>query len=189
MNGLPQIIVANPPPTEEDIRLRGELPFLMPLPRFENSQPANILRIFERGGKGRAEVGIPNTLRASPGRPEIRLSERGPGHRQPDRPGLHRPGQKTRLLDPTLNFLGTNDHAGDYRSSGCTACHMMYANDRSPVHSGQYAKYGNQRDQLQRRPPRSRKTRPGHPIEHKSSSPPRRRASASPATPTPAPPS
>jgi len=22
---------------------------------------------------------------------------------------------KTRLLDPTLNFLGTNDHAGDYR--------------------------------------------------------------------------
>ena len=50
--------------------------------------------------------------------------------------------QKTRLLDPTLNFLGTNDHPGDYRSSGCTACHVIYANDRSPVHSGPYAKFG-----------------------------------------------
>ena len=42
-------------------------------------------------------------------------------------------------FDPTLNFLGTNDHPGDYRSSGCTACHVIYANDRSPVHSGPYA--------------------------------------------------
>ena len=39
---------------------------------------------------------------------------------------------------------GTNDHPGDYRASGCTACHVVYANDRSPVHSGPYAKYGNQ---------------------------------------------
>ena len=29
--------------------------------------------------------------------------------------------QKTRLLDPTLNMIGTNDHAGDYRASGCAA--------------------------------------------------------------------
>jgi hypothetical protein len=42
--------------------------------------------------------------------------------------------QKTRLLDPTLNFLGTNDHPGDYRSSGCSACHVAYANDRSPTY-------------------------------------------------------
>ncbi len=27
---------------------------------------------------------------------------------------------KTRLNDPHLSFLGTNDHPGDYRSSGCT---------------------------------------------------------------------
>ena len=51
--------------------------------------------------------------------------------------------QKTRLLDPTINFYGTNDHPGDYRGSGCTACHVVYANDRSPVHSGVWAQYGN----------------------------------------------
>ena len=39
--------------------------------------------------------------------------------------------QKTRLLDPLLSFPGTNDQPGDYRASGCTACHVVYANDRS----------------------------------------------------------
>ena len=46
------------------------------------------------------------------------------------------------LFDPTLNMLGTNDQPGDYRSSGCSACHVPYANDRSPVHSGSYAQFG-----------------------------------------------
>ena len=44
--------------------------------------------------------------------------------------------QKTRLLDPLLSFPGTNDQPGDYRASGCSACHVIYANDRSPEHSG-----------------------------------------------------
>src|SRR5262249_10998281 len=51
--------------------------------------------------------------------------------------------QKTRLYDPALWFLGTNDHPGDYRSSGCSACHVIYANDRTPAHSGPFAQYGN----------------------------------------------
>ena len=164
MNGVPQMIVANPPPTEEEIRTKGVLPFLMPLPKFEVSQPGNILRIFERGGKGRVEVGIPNTL-APPGRPEIRLSERGLGTGNRTDPvyiGL----QKTRLLDPTLNFLGTNDHAGDYRSSGCTACHVLYANDRSEVNSGAYARYGNQGLSYSVDPTIPKDER-AHPIEHK----------------------
>jgi pimeloyl-ACP methyl ester carboxylesterase len=38
--------------------------------------------------------------------------------------------QKTRLLDPTLSQFGTNDHPGDYRASGCSGCHVLYANDR-----------------------------------------------------------
>ena len=138
----------------------------MPLPKFEVSQPANILRIFERGGKGRSPRSASPTRSAPPGRPESRLSDRGLGHREPDRPGLHRPGQKTRLLDPTLNFLGTNDHAGDYRSSGCSACHVMYANDRSPVHSGPFAKYGNGGTSFSV-DPTIPKNEPGHPIEHK----------------------
>ncbi|MFM7920950.1 MAG: hypothetical protein ACKPJJ_12045, partial [Planctomycetaceae bacterium] len=82
--------------------------------------------------------------------------------------------QKTRLLDPTLNFLGTNDHPGDFRSSGCTACHIVYANDRSPVHSGPFAKYGNRGlaaavpDEFVGAPdPTIPKNEPGHPIAHR----------------------
>jgi len=74
--------------------------------------------------------------------------------------------QKTRLLDPTLNFLGTNDHPGDFRSSGCTACHVIYANDRSPVHSGPYAVAGNLGVSLSP-DPTIPKDEPGHPITHR----------------------
>jgi hypothetical protein len=86
------------------------VPFLDPLPRFEMSQPGNVLRIFERGGRFRPETGIPEQLE-EPGKPRTRLSNRGLGtenRTDPVNVGL----QKTRLLDPTLNFLGTNDHAG-----------------------------------------------------------------------------
>ena len=34
---------------------------------------------------------------------------------------------KTRLNDPLMWFLGTNEQPGDYRSSGCTACHTLAA--------------------------------------------------------------
>ena len=51
--------------------------------------------------------------------------------------------QKTRLFDPLLSFPGTNDQPGDYRASGCSACHVVYANDRSTEHSGAYAAAGN----------------------------------------------
>jgi len=49
---------------------------------------------------------------------------------------------KTRLNDPTLWFLGVDEIGGDYRSSGCSACHVLYANSRDEV-SGEYAQYGN----------------------------------------------
>jgi hypothetical protein len=58
--------------------LKGVVPFLDPLPRFEMTQPGNILRIFERGGKPAAEVGIPNIFEDN-GRPRARLSDRGLG--------------------------------------------------------------------------------------------------------------
>ena len=72
------------------------------------------------------------TVDEPPGKPLRRLSERGLGTLNRTDPvflGL----QKTRLHDPLLGFLGSNDHPGDYRSSGCTACHVVYANDRSPT--------------------------------------------------------
>jgi hypothetical protein len=164
MNGVPQRMQTVPPPTEEDIRKHGILPFLDPLPRYEISQPGNILRFFERGGRFRLETGIPERDE-DPGKPRTRLSVRGLGTENRTDPtflGL----QKTRLFNPTLNFLGTNDQPGDYRSSGCTACHVIYANDRSPVHSGPYAWAGN-RGLSFNSDPTIPKGESGHPIEHR----------------------
>src|SRR5262249_38014690 len=99
------------------------------------------------------------------GNPRARLSTRGLGTQNRTDPvfvGL----QRTRLLDPTLNFLGTNDHAGDYRSSGCTACHVIYANDRSPVNSGPYARYGH-RGLSDSQDPTIPHDEPAHPIHHR----------------------
>jgi hypothetical protein len=73
--------------------------------------------------------------------------------------------QKTRLLDPMLNHLGTNDHPGDYRSSGCTACHVVYANDRDPFNSGPYAKFGHTGLSYSA-DATIPKDEPGHPIRH-----------------------
>ncbi len=172
MNGAPQIMQTVPPPTPDEIRNKGVLPFLQPLIPYQITQPGNVLRIFERGGRFKAEVGIPEVLE-EPGRPRERLSVRGMGTENRTDPvfiGL----AKTRLLDPTLNFLGTNDHAGDYRSSGCSACHVLYANDRSETASGFLAKYGNggkaaseTDDWVQAVDPTIRKDQPGHPIQHK----------------------
>ncbi|MFM8252294.1 MAG: hypothetical protein ACKOBW_11915 [Planctomycetota bacterium] len=155
-----------------DMNYKGMVPFLDPLPRFEISQPGNTLRIFESGGRFRPEIGIPERGE-EPGRPRTRLSNRGFGTENRTDPvyiGL----QKTRLLDPTLNFLGTNDHPGDYRSSGCTACHVIYANDRSPVHSGPFARFGNAGNAaadtdewVKSVDPTIPKAEPGHPIAHR----------------------
>ena len=140
-DGQPQRLQAFPPPTPDETRTRGWLPFLEPLPRWEITQPGNVLRVFERGGTKKAEVGNP-TKTEEPGRPDAKLSDRGFGtglRTDPVFLGL----QKTRLLDPLLSLPGTNDQPGDYRGSGCTGCHVIYANDRDPAHSGAYAEYGN----------------------------------------------
>jgi hypothetical protein len=49
---------------------------------------------------------------------------------------------KTRLNDPFMWFMGTNDQPGDYRHSGCAGCHVVYANDREPRHSLGYSEHG-----------------------------------------------
>src|SRR5262249_47231296 len=163
MHGVPQRLQTVPLPTEERIRCKGIVPYLDPLPRYENSQPANILRFFERGGRFQLEIGIPER-EEEPGRPRTRLSTRGLGSQNRTDPvfiGL----QKTRLFDPTTNFLGTNDHPGDYRSSGCTACHVIYANDRSKVNSGPYAVFGHDGTSFQGDPtiPQGEPRHPIHP--------------------------
>lgn len=162
-DGIAQRIKNYPPPPPELTRTKGVLPYLDPLARWEVSQPGNILRVFEHGGGERSEIGNPNR-EEDPGRPDVKLSDRGLGTELRTDPvfiGL----QKTRLLDPILSMPGTNDHPGDYRNSGCTACHVIYANDRSPVHSGPYAMYGNQGHSAEIDPtiPHNES---GHPIKH-----------------------
>ena len=162
-DGRPQRVRTFPPPTELETRDKGILAMLDPLARWELSQPGNILRVFERGGGPRSDLGSPNPEEL-PGKPDDQLSDRGLGTELRTDPvflGL----QKTRLLDPNLSLPGTNDHPGDYRSSGCTACHVIYANDRSPVHSGAYAAFGNQGHSAQI-DPTIPKNESGHPIRH-----------------------
>ncbi|MFZ3377619.1 MAG: hypothetical protein WA183_18895 [Chthoniobacterales bacterium] len=141
-DGAPLRLVNYTPVTPEDTREHGILPFIEPLPRFNLSNPGNILRIFEKGGEKQLQLGLPTSEEPN-GRPRNRLSERGLGTLNRTDPvflGL----QKTRLHDPLLGFFGSNDHPGDYRSSGCSACHVVYANDRSPTNSGWWSKYGHQ---------------------------------------------
>ena len=162
-DGVAQAIKTVPAPTPEETRTKGVMPELTPLYRWEASQPGNILRVFERGGEKKAETGNPNRLE-QPGKPDNKLSDRGLGTELRTDPvflGL----QKTRLLDPILSLPGTNDHAGDYRASGCSACHVIYANDRDPAHSGPYAQFGHSGYSASA-DPTIPKNEPGHPIKH-----------------------
>ena len=162
-NGKPQAIKTFPPPTPDQTRLKGILPELIPLYRWEISQPGNVLRVFERGGEKKAELGNPSG-EEDPGKPDDKLGDRGFGTELRTDPvflGL----QKTRLVDPVLSFPGTDDHAGDYRASGCSACHVIYANDRDPAHAALYAKYGHLGYSASI-DPTIRKDEPGHPIKH-----------------------
>ena len=162
-DGKPQSLKTFPPPTREETRAKGVLPQLTPLYRWEVSQPGNILRVFERGGRKKAVTGNPSR-EEEPGRPDDILSDRGFGTELRTDPvflGL----QKTRLLDPILSFPGTNDHPGDYRASGCSACHVIYANDRDPAHSGSYAQFGHSGYSASA-DPTIPKNEPGHPIKH-----------------------
>src|SRR5262249_8956048 len=130
---------------------------------WEISQPGNVLRVFERGGRRKGEIGNPNRDE-EPGRPENKLGERGFGtllRTDPVFLGL----QKTRLLDPLLSFPRTNDQPGDYRPSGGSGCHVIYANDRSPEHSAQYAPHGNDGRSITN-DPTIPKDQPGHPLRH-----------------------
>ena len=171
-HGEPATIV-NPVKPDEWLTGKGVLPQLLPLPAWETVPPADIFRVFERGGRVIAsqfpEVGLPNNsgklqLLDEPGRPDLKASNRGPGTgARIAVPILNI--AKTRLNDPVMWFLGTNDQPGDYRSSGCAGCHVVYANDRDPQRSGPYAQYGNDGKSVSI-DPTIRKDRSGHPLRH-----------------------
>jgi hypothetical protein len=144
-------LLKNPVAVTPQMREMGILDSLAPLPAWETVPPGDVFRVFERGagkinGTQFPEIGLPNVTGAlqkldEPGRPDIRQSNRGPATGNRIAVPLINI-TKTPLNDPHLWFLGTNEQPGDYRSSGCTACHTPYANDRDPRHSGPYAKFG-----------------------------------------------
>ncbi len=167
-------LVKNPVDVTSDLmKFKGILPQLYPLPAWETIPPGDIFRVFERGGRvinsNFPETGLPNitgTIQKldEPGRPDIKQSNRGPGTGQRiSVPVINI--TKTRLNDPHLWFLGTNEQPGDYRSSGCTGCHTIYGNDRDPKRSGFYSKFGHTGTTFTT-DPTIPKNEPGHPIKH-----------------------
>jgi hypothetical protein len=166
-------VLESPPFTKEDGERHGLIDKVYPLPRWENLSPADIFRVFERGGRNAAntfaETGLPNVTGSiqkleEPGRPDLKASNRGPGTgARIAVPVLNI--HKTRLNDPLTWFLGTNDQPGDYRSSGCTSCHVVYANDRDPRHSGPYAMFGH-RGMSTSTDPTIAHDKSGHPLKH-----------------------
>jgi hypothetical protein len=151
----------------------GILPQLYPLPAWETVMPGDIFRIFERGGRNIGnlfpETGLPDSLGQlerleEPGRPDFRQSNRGPGTgARIAVPVINI--TKTRLNDPSLWFMGTNDQPGDYRHSGCASCHVVYANDTDPKHSSIYAQFGHD-GTSQTLDPTIDKSQSGHPLQH-----------------------
>ena len=151
----------------------GILPFLEPLPAWETVMPGDIFRIFERGGRNIGnlfpETGLPDAQGKlerieEPGRPDFRQSNRGPGTgARIAVPVINI--TKTRLNDPSLWFMGTNDQPGDYRQSGCAGCHVVYSNDNDVKHSSVYAKFGHD-GTSQTIDPTISKSESGHPLYH-----------------------
>jgi hypothetical protein len=152
-DGKPAKIVSPgaPPGTlTTEQKARGALAEMYPLPTWHVIPPGDIFRVFERGGRNIGtqfpEIGLPNPTGSiqrleEPGRPDLKQSNRGPGTGiRVAIPVLNI--HKTRLNDPFMWFMGTNDQPGDYRHSGCSGCHVVYANDREPRHSLIYAQYG-----------------------------------------------
>ncbi len=158
---------------EEQYVSKGIIDRMLPLPPWETIPPGDIFKVFERGGRVIVtqfpEIGLPNLSGGlqkldEPGRPDTHQSNRGPGTGSRIAvPVINI--TKTRLNDPNLWFFGTNEQPGDYRSSGCTSCHTIYANDRDEKHSGPYAKFGHT-GESQTIDPTIPKNEPGHPLKH-----------------------
>jgi hypothetical protein len=158
---------------DANMTAHGVLPKIAPMPSWETTPVADIFRVFERGGRNIGtlfpETGLPDVngeiqKLEEPGRPDLKQSNRGPGTgNRVAIPVLNI--HKTRLNDPFIWMLGTNDNPGDYRSSGCSSCHVVYANDRDQFHSAIYASAGNM-GTSQQIDPTIPKNESGHPLKH-----------------------
>lgn len=171
--GEPAAIVDPQMPSPQMARLHGIEPRLVPLPSWETVPSADVFRVFERGGRINntqfPEIGNPNSTGDiqeldESGRPDLRQSKRGPATGlRVSIPILNI--TKTRLNDPDMWFMGSNDNPGDYRNSGCAGCHVVYANDRDMQEGGPYAAFGN-RGMGFGTDPTIPRDQTGHPIVH-----------------------
>jgi len=148
-NGRPAVLL-NTKPLSEAERKHNALEKLLPHPEWEITGIKDPLRV--------AEVNNPA------------LGTRGPGT-DGRIAAVFLNVLKTRLNDPTLWFFGPNKIAGDYRSSGCASCHVIYANDRSSWASAQFARFGNRGTTFTGDAALAKSARdkgePGHPIYHR----------------------
>ena len=92
MCGAPQRLQTVPPPTRTRSSIKGVVPYLDPLPRFEISSRATCC-----GSSSAAAASVPRPAFPSgsrkPGAPRTRLEQSRPGDRESHRPGLHRPAK------------------------------------------------------------------------------------------------
>lgn len=135
--------------TINDYGSSGLVKKLEPLPAFEMIPATDPFRLLERGNNAAGTRGAGTDFKIAGGGIVL---------------------HKTRLNDPTLWFLGANQTGGDYRSSGCTACHVTYANDREEANNNpavntfylEGGKDGHSASKDKRIP----RNEPGHPITH-----------------------
>jgi hypothetical protein len=171
-HGVPAQILNPVEPTDE-MKHHGVLGSLLPLPTWETMKPTDVFRVFERGGRVTGsqfpDIGDPNQgggiqKLEEDGRSELHASNRdnGTGNRIAV-PVINI--TKSRLNDPFMWFMGTNDQPGDYRNSGCAGCHVIYSNDRDPLHSGPYAQFGHD-GASQSVDPTIPHGESGHPLKH-----------------------
>ena len=108
-----------PPPTPEETRDEGRAARPRARSRAGSwASPATRSASSSAAGAAGSRSACPIPFE-EPGKPDKGLSPRGLGTLNRTDPVILG-AQKTRLLDPLLSLLGTNDHPGDYRSSGCT---------------------------------------------------------------------
>jgi hypothetical protein len=172
-DGKPAALETPEKMSEAMMRKHDIIPKIYPMPAWETIPPGDVFRVFERGGRTIntqfPEIGNPNSLGKldlleEPGRPDLRQSNRGPATGlRVSIPVLNI--IKTRLNDPFTWFMGTNDNAGDYRNSGCAACHVIYANNRDVAASGPYGRFGNRGTSVSVDPTIPKGER-GHPLRH-----------------------
>ena len=162
--GAPQRLQTFPPPTPEETRTKGVLPTSI---RCRGGRSRSRATSCASSSAAASSVRDRQSRRASKSRAaDAKLSDRGLRHALNRTDPVFLGLQKTRLLDPTAQLPGHQRPPRRLPRQRLHACHVVYANDRSPAHSGAL------RDSSATGPLATAdrrsipKDEPGHPIKH-----------------------